>query len=222
MMVPVVPMAETKCVTRPPVPFRDLRPRALVVGAPVVAVRELVEHQVAALGDLSPCVVDRSLHAGGGGREHDRGPVGAHRLDPLGRRVLRHHELERVAPERRDHRQRDTGIAAGRLDQPDAGTQFAALLGVLDHPVRGAVLDTAARVLSLELCQELHVPRRCELAELDQGRVADHIGKSHRRELAPASAPSRTRRAVVARFPERIPAVPGPVGSGGRARVARP
>ncbi len=62
--------------------------------------------------------------------------------------------MQAVALGRRHERERDAGVAAGRLDDRAAGRQQAAALGVLDHGDRDAVLDAAARVARLELGQQ--------------------------------------------------------------------
>ncbi len=70
-----------------------------------------------------------------------------------------HHELDRIAERRADHRQRDPGVARGRIDDRLAGPQLAAFEPDLDHVARGAVLDRAAGVEALELGEDPHAGR---------------------------------------------------------------
>ena len=90
-------------------------------------------------------------------------------------RVLGHHARERVALELRDHRERDAGVAARRLEQRAPGLELAGGLGRLDHRHRDAVLDRAGRVCALELRVDLDARLRCEARELDERRVADQV-----------------------------------------------
>jgi hypothetical protein len=120
MMVPVVPMLETKCVMPALGVAPDFRPGAFVVRQRVVRIGELVEHDALALGHhLSASRAP--LHAAGLGRQHQFGAEGAHGLAALDALVLRHDQDHAVAAHRRRHRQRDAGIARGGLDQRVAG-----------------------------------------------------------------------------------------------------
>ena len=57
---------------------------------------------------------------------------------------LDHHRDERIALGRADHRERDAGVAGGRLDDGLAGLERAAPLRVLDDRDRQAVLHRAS------------------------------------------------------------------------------
>jgi hypothetical protein len=63
MMVPVVPMLETKWVSLPSGVAPDLRPGALVVRQRIVGVGELVEHDALAFATMLVGDVARHLHA---------------------------------------------------------------------------------------------------------------------------------------------------------------
>jgi hypothetical protein len=119
-------------------------------------------------------------------REEDLGAVGAHRLAPLGGKMLRHDEHHAVAADGGRHRQRDPGVAGGGLDQRVARLDLAARLGVADHGDGRAVLHRARRVVALELRQH-HVAVSFVLAsrqalQAHQRRIADGIleGAPHR------------------------------------------
>ena len=63
-----------------------------------------------------------------------------------------HGEDQLVAFHRGNERQRDAGVAAGRLDQHGlAGLDFPGALGLVDHADADAVFHAAARVLAFQL-----------------------------------------------------------------------
>ena len=76
------------------------------------------------------------------------------RLAPLDRQMLRHHQHHAVAAHRGRHRQRNAGVAAGRLDQRVARLDVSALLGLDDHRQRRAVLHRTRRIVAFELAQD--------------------------------------------------------------------
>ena len=88
------------------------------------------------------------------GREDDLGAKSAHELHALGGGALGHDQLDLVAARRRDHGERDAGVAAGRLDEPHAGLEQPALLGPEDHAQCGTILDAAAGIVALELAEQ--------------------------------------------------------------------
>ena len=111
-------------------------------------------------------------HVGAG--HHDFGP---HRLEMehlLAAHLVRNDQDEAVALERRDERKAEAGIARGRLHQRAAGPQPAVALERGDHGERRAILDRAARVLSLQL-DEQAASSRVEPGDLDQRRIADQL-----------------------------------------------
>ena len=80
----------------------------------------------------------------------------------------------------RHHRQADTGVAGGRLDDRAAGLERARLLGGLDHPGRDPVLHRAAGVEVLHLGEHeralLRAAGRVQgPAEPEQRGVADQV-----------------------------------------------
>ena len=76
-------------------------------------------------------------------------------VDLLAAHLVGHDEQRAVALERADEREREAGVAGGGLDDRAAGRQPPVALGGLDHRQRDAVLDRAARVLALELDEQL-------------------------------------------------------------------
>ena len=75
------------------------------------------------------------------------------------------------------------GRIPGVLDDRHARLQRAVRLGVLDHGLRDAILDGAARVLHLELDQD---PRLLGLLG-QRPSNADHRGRSDRVQVAPVA-----------------------------------
>jgi hypothetical protein len=166
-MVPVVPIAETKCKR-------------------VVRVGELVEDDALAFLLHRISQVTRVLHAALDRREDDLRAVGRHALAALHRQVFRHDQHHLVAADGGCHGQRDAGVAGGRLDQRVARLDAPARLGVLDHRQRGAILDRAGRVVAFKLAEDdvaaLRVANAWDALEPDQRRVADGVfdgGISH-------------------------------------------
>jgi hypothetical protein len=70
---------------------------------------------------------------------------------------------------RRDERQRDAGVAAGRLDDDGVLLENAALFGVLDHRHADAVLDAAQRIEKFALEQDGGVQPAVTLFNLTSG-----------------------------------------------------
>jgi hypothetical protein len=112
----------------------------------------------------------------------DARAVQAQQALALAAHALGQREDEVVALGRADERERDAGVAGGRLDDRGAAGLDAPLgLGGLEHRDADAVLDAAAGVARLELAVELDVdalgqdPR-----EPDHRRAADVVGNVDR------------------------------------------
>ena len=107
--------------------------------------------------------------------------LGAERRDnalALGADVRGHHQLDRIADRRADHRERDSSIAGSRIEDDFAGAQFAAREAKLDHFARGAILHRAAGVETLELGEDAHArPQQSarQTRNLEQRRIADQL-----------------------------------------------
>ena len=156
--------------------LEDLYRGAVVVGERVGLVAVLVGHEVGgvALGHLER-LGDRPVGALRPLRVDDLGPVHAQQLGPLGGHVVGHHGGEWIALATADHRQRDPGVAGGRLDQRLPGADRSLRLGPVDHRLGDAILDRAGRVAALELGVDADAGARRQARQLDQRRVADRI-----------------------------------------------
>jgi hypothetical protein len=105
--------------------------------------------------------------------EEMMGAVHLEQLTPLDGGVLRHDADEPVAALLGHHRQRDAGVAAGRLQDRGAGLQQALLLRGLDHGDRRAVLDRSRRVVVLELGPQADVGGRRQRRQPDERGAAE-------------------------------------------------
>ena len=94
--------------------------------------------------------------------------------------VVGHHDLERIALAPADHRQRDAGVAGGRLEDRLAGRDQALLLGALDHRAGDAVLDRAGRVVALELGVDAHAGLGAERAAARRAACCRSPGRCRR------------------------------------------
>ena len=173
--VPPVPRPATKAADLVEL-LEDLERRAVVVRERVGLVAVLVGHVVrgVVLGQVEGHL-DGAVRALGALRVDDLGAIHPQQLGALGSDVVGHHDLQRVALARADHRERDPGVARGRLEDRLTGPDQALLLGVLDQRPRDAVLDGARRVARLELGPEPHAGLRGEALELDQRRMPDRL-----------------------------------------------
>src|SRR3546814_239914 len=70
------------------------------------------------------------------------------------------------------------GVAGGALDDDAAGPQRATLLGILDDRPGGAVLHRATGILELGLAEDLAAGLLGQLAQADEGGVADSADKT--------------------------------------------
>src|SRR5262249_47255689 len=95
----------------------DLRAGTFVVRQRIVGIGELVEDHALTLVAHLLRDAARHFHAALLRREYDLRPECGHRLPPLRRQVLGHDEDHPIAHHRGAHRERDAGVAAGRLDE---------------------------------------------------------------------------------------------------------
>ena len=182
--------------------LQDLRPGGLVVRQRVGLVAVLVEHHP--VGVVRRKLLrhpDRLVGPARRGRGDDLGAVHLEQLPALGRRVLRHHADQPVAPQLRHHRQRDPGVPRGRLQQREPRLQQPVLLRLRDHIEGRAVLHRAGGVAVLELGPQ---PRRWRgrqprqpdqrgPAERVEQRVVTHGSVRQQSLRRPLSAPRRPR-----------------------------
>ena len=172
MIVPVVPMLETKCVILPSVSRQISGPVVAVVRQRIVGIGELVEDDALPFGAHALGDIARRLHAAGLRREDDFRAERAHRLAPLHRKMLRHHQHHAKAAHRRRHRERDAGVARRRFDQRIARLDLSPLLGLDHHRQRGSILDRPCGIVALEL------------GENDVGRCAGNALQADQRRVA--------------------------------------
>ncbi len=154
----------------------DLQRGAAPVGLWVGEVLKLLRHEAArvALDDLER-PVDGALHQLAPWRQHDLRSVMLQEASSLGRGVVGHGDDQPVALDRRDQRQADAGVAAGRFDDGVSRLQRAALFGRLDHRQSDAVLDAAGGVEGLELDQHLGVLVSRQSSQSHHRRRADEL-----------------------------------------------
>ena len=132
----------------------DFRTRALVVGKRIVGIGKLVEDQslpvrLHLLGNVA-----RPFHAAFLGREHEPRAECRHALAAFDRKVFGHDEDHSVTTHRRDHRQRNAGVAAGRLDQRVAGLDAAAFFSLAHHRKRRPVFHRSCGIVAFEFRQD--------------------------------------------------------------------
>ena len=136
----------------------------------------------------------------------DPGAVEAQQALALAAHPLGQRQDEVIALGGADERERDAGVAAGRLDDRRAAGLDAPLgLGRLDHRDADPVLDAATRVERLELGEQLdaRVGRRRALehpGQADQRRIPDELRNVDRdsSHMPPTIVPARPPRLAAA------------------------
>ena len=170
VMVPPVPMPETKMSTPPSVSSQTSSAVVSAVDLDVGLVLELLrEHRAGGLGGDLRGAGDGALHALAAGGEHEFGPVGAQQRPALLAHGLGHGDDDAVAPCGADHRERDAGVAARALDDGAAGLQRARRLRRIDDADAESVLHAGRGVVELEL------------REHGRGGAVGHAVQSHER-----------------------------------------
>ena len=135
--------------------------------------------------------VDRALHPGRAGGEHQFRTVGGQQFAPLNAHRFGHGEDQPVAFDRGGKGEADSGVAAGRFDDQRTGFEQAARFGVLDHRESDAILDAAARIEIFHLRQHVGFAV-VEAVNAKQRRAADQL--IHRRINTHKIAPFAMRR----------------------------
>src|SRR5215211_2139359 len=179
----------------------DLLRRRPPVDLGIGGVSELLRHERVVGGpDDLPREVDRLVHPPERGRLAHHRAVGAKQRRALLAHPLREGEDAVVAAGGADHRQRDPGVAARRLDDQRAPRLDPPLrLGGVDHRRPDPVLDRAGRVEVLQLGHHLGGEVLPQPAQRDHRRVADGIGRlgpdrgPRRGALRHAAQPTRNR-----------------------------
>ena len=155
----------------------DLRAGADLVRERVRGVGVLV-HVGVAVGlrrRAPPRFADRAVRALERIREHDGGAERPDDSLSLRRDLVGHAELDGMAADGADERERDAGVAACCVEHDPAAAEPTLLLGRDDHPQGRPILDAAAGVRGLELCPELATESPADAAQRNQGRVADAL-----------------------------------------------
>ena len=114
-----------------------------------------------------------AFHAFGAGRQNQLRAEHRQQRAALQRHRFGHRQNQFVTFGRRDERQRDAGVAAGRLDDDGVLFEHAALFGVLDHGHADAVLDAAERIEKFALEQNGGSQAGGDFVQVDQRRAAD-------------------------------------------------
>ena len=158
----------------------NFRPGGLVVGPRVSAVAILVHHDVIVgtffdqvLGDF-----DGAVGPPGAVRRDNLGTVGFQELDPLHAYVFWHYHRDLVALEPPDHRQSDSGIAAGGFEDRPIAAEFSVGFRFLDHVEGDAVFYAAGGVCTLQLGIDSHALLGAHTLEFHGRRVADGFQNS--------------------------------------------
>src|SRR5512146_2908287 len=157
----------------------DFGAGGLVVRQRIVGIGKLVKHDALALAYHLLRQVARTLHSAALRCEDQLRAVSPHRAFSLRGLVFGHDQQHAVAADRGRHRQPDSGVAAGRLDQGVPGLDPAALLGAPDHRDRRSILDRTGGIVPLEL-RKNHIAVASYLLARDalqshQGGIADEI-----------------------------------------------
>ncbi len=113
---------------------------------------ELLENQVAGIGrGQLLCASDRAGHAFGSRSQDKLGAECPQHLAPLDTHRVGHRDGQPVSLDRRDERQADPGVAAGRLQQDRVPRDAARAFGRFDHAEADPIFHACARVEALEL-----------------------------------------------------------------------
>jgi len=108
-----------------------------------------------------------------GGAHDDLGAERAQEIALLLTLLVGHRADDAVPLDRRGHREADSGVAAGRLDDGAARLEQPASLRIFDHAQADPVFDRAAGIQVLELPDDRWLEPSPDARESDQRRVAD-------------------------------------------------
>ena len=118
---------------------------------------------------------DGSSHVCRTRRQLDLRAITGHDLAPLHTHAVGHGQNQPVAERRRRHRQRDAGIAAGRLDDGHISFEAPLRCGGPNHTRADAILNATSGVAGFELAVERTAGSRCDAVETDKRRVAHRL-----------------------------------------------
>src|SRR6267142_1801747 len=161
----------------PPALLPDLGRGTELVRQRVRRVRVLIDVDVAVRirGGSSLRFADRAIRSLEGIGEDELCTKRAGDALPLERYLVRHAELERMTANGADHRERDTGVAARRIEHDASTPEPAFLLRVEHHPERRPIFHTPAGIRALDLHPEVPAKARADPAQWDERGVADAL-----------------------------------------------
>ena len=119
---------------------------------------------------------NRARHTFGGRCQNQLRAKRAQQHFTLFAHTFRHGNRQFVAACRTYHRQTDTRIAAGCLNNDGVFVDFARFLGSLDHCFGNAVFHAAARIEKFQLHGNFRLQSFGQAVQFDQGGVADQFG----------------------------------------------
>ena len=119
---------------------------------------------------------DSALHALSRVGQHEFGAVTLEQKLALGRHRRGHRQDDLVAACRAYHGQRDSGVAAGRLDDRAARGELARGFGGIHDRNAEAVLDAGCGVVELELCQHGAIDALRDAVQADERGVSERTG----------------------------------------------
>ena len=131
----------------------DFRTGTFIVRQRIIQVTELIQHNPLTFSLHFQRHVTRQLHTAIFWREHQLGAIGFHALSAFYTLVFRHDQHHFIAAHRGHHRQCDTGIAAGRLNQRITRLDITARFRTGNHGIGRPVFHRARRVIALQLQQ---------------------------------------------------------------------
>ena len=155
----------------------DFRPGGEFMDRRVGRILELLgEEELGRIGrgDLFGAI-DRPFHPFRAWRKHQIGPEGCQHAPALNAHGLGHGEGELVASCRRDIGQRDAGVAAGGLNDFDAGFEDAAFFGIPDQVGPDTAFDGIGRVAAFDFGQYGRLGALGDFVQTDQRGVPDGL-----------------------------------------------
>ncbi|MNR31744.1 hypothetical protein D3C85_1492770 [compost metagenome] len=141
----------------------------------VIGIIELIQQfSFAALGHFE-CQIARPFHPLLFGHENQFRTVSTHRSTTLLAHVVRHQQLHAIAFQRRNHRQRNAGVAAGRFNQHVAGFDFPTLFRLYNHRQRRPVFNRTRRIIAFQFDPNFAAVTGMHTLQFDQRGVADGV-----------------------------------------------
>jgi hypothetical protein len=136
----------------------------------------LGQHGPGGVGDDLGGLLDSTAHALWAGGQNQLGPIGAEQGAALFRHGLGHREDDLVAAGRSDHRESDSGVARGALDDGAARGQLARSLCSVDDGNAEAVFDAGRGVVELELREHGGAEPLGHAVQANQRSVPEDLG----------------------------------------------